>query len=129
MRVLIVELAFFLLIVTAFNVRREHDQPDDDYDLSHEALKTLMARLEKDVKQQISDDDGEVERVEKTATTTTAVTEEISHPEHVSGDITLRLYPTGMKYALEVRNNLHVSFQKVTLNPYPTPIICMCLIL
>lgn len=98
---MIVELAFFLLIVTAFNVRREHDQPDDDYDLSHEALKTLMARLEKDVKQQISDDDGEVERVEKTATTTTAVTEEISHPEHVSGDITLRLYPTGMKYALE----------------------------
>ncbi|VDL67949.1 unnamed protein product [Nippostrongylus brasiliensis] len=98
MRVLIVELVYFLLIVSAFNIRTKRHLPDDP--LSHEYMQKLMVDLGHELKQfdeELSDDDPH-EIVPTVSTTTLSA-------EHLAGDLTLRLYPQAMKYIAEVRNH------------------------
>ncbi|EYB82650.1 hypothetical protein Y032_0355g3345 [Ancylostoma ceylanicum] len=94
MRVLIVELAHFLLIVTAFNVRRDSDVHDAS-EISFELLDRLTSQLEKEMNENYKD-------VEPSSSDKKKITVKPIVAHQGGGDITVRLYPEGMKYAFEV---------------------------
>ncbi|KAL6734993.1 hypothetical protein Aduo_005476 [Ancylostoma duodenale] len=93
MRVPIVGLAQILLIVTAFNIRRDGD-PHDGNEISFELLDRLTSQLESEMNEHFKDEQSSNDKKKITVKPTVA--------HQGSGDITVRLYPEGIKYAFEV---------------------------
>uniref|UniRef100_A0A6F7P9K7 Secreted protein n=1 Tax=Haemonchus contortus TaxID=6289 RepID=A0A6F7P9K7_HAECO len=95
MRILTTEIAYFLLIVTVNGVRRKHvHHPIDDH-LSYALVKKMVEQLEDQAELPFDDDSL------YSITTTSSAPQVTTLPEYIDSDITLRLYPSGIEYALE----------------------------
>ncbi|KHJ98744.1 hypothetical protein OESDEN_01272 [Oesophagostomum dentatum] len=90
MRVVLIELAHLLLVITAYNVRRERSLNGDKNEASFDLLERLTTQLENEFKEFYREED--------------SISDEPTpgkRAEHPSGDITVRIYPEGMKYLFE----------------------------
>ncbi|KAK5979276.1 BPI1 domain-containing protein [Trichostrongylus colubriformis] len=94
MRVFIVGALYSLLIVTAFNVKRKSDNDTDNENSLYGSMEKMIEHLENQVELHLGDE-------ETREITTTNALEKTNISEYASGDITLRLYPSGMDYAIE----------------------------
>ncbi|VDO23911.1 unnamed protein product [Haemonchus placei] len=95
MRVLTIEIAYFLLIATVNGVRRKRvHHPSDDH-LSYALVKKMVEQLEEQAELHFYDDSL------YSITTTSSIPQVTTLPEYIDSDITLRLYPSGIEYALE----------------------------
>lgn len=85
-----------MVIVTAFNLRRT-DDPHDGNEISYESLDRLTAKLESEMYEHFKDENNSNDKK-------ITVNPIVAHQG--SGDITVRLHPEGIKYALEVGETL-----------------------